>query len=252
MPSRYLKDSIKYSRTLGQLSNFEEVCFYRLLVSVDDYGCFYRDPQILKSELFPLKGDLTVKSIDDAFETLERVSLIKSYWVSGERYLYVVTWKKHQRSRTTKRKFPDPDGSDVICGDPPQVAASCRKLPQDAADGRNLPPYSYSNSYSTAMNDTRATPPSTPFISDGDAEAIRQDHDDIFARMRYCGFEMNQKSMDDVISLYVMYGRDAVMSAIDECSGAKGDKVRYLRKVLGNAGRPKPEEDEECETFNWL
>ena len=40
MPNRILKESIRTSDTIGELSWFEEVLFYRLIVSCDDYGRF--------------------------------------------------------------------------------------------------------------------------------------------------------------------------------------------------------------------
>ncbi|MBQ9251596.1 MAG: hypothetical protein IJ188_03050 [Clostridia bacterium] len=251
MAWRMIKDSVKYSKTINDLSWFEEVCFYRLLVTADDYGRFYRDSTILKSELFPRKGDLTVKSIDEAFETLERVSLIKSYWASGERYLQIVTWDKHQRIRAAKSKFPEPDGEQPTDGSTQATDAGllsdiCRTDVGQMHKNKNTTKNKKTMTNSAPARE--ASPP--PFLPDGEAEQIAGDHNAIFDRMKYCGFVLNSKIMDDAVQLYTEYGLETMLNAIDECAGASGDKMRYLRKVLKNAGMPRPGEREE--EFNFV
>jgi len=253
MPWRTIKDSIKYSKTIDGLNWFEEVCFYRLLVTADDFGRFYRDPVILKNELFPRKGNLTAKSIDDAFETLERVSLIKCYWVSDERYLQITTWSKHQRTRAATSKFPgidEAEGADcgIVRTDDIPASDIC---PTD--DGQMLPNKNKSKNKSTMKENARAredsSPPSTTsFIPDDEAEKLANDHNEIFDKMRYCGFTLNQKVMDDAVALYAEHGKGVLLSAIEECAGASGNKMRYLSKILQNLGKPKAGEEE----FNFI
>ena len=59
MPNRILKESIKYSPEIDKLSWFEEVVFYRLIVSCDDYGNMDGRAVVLKNELFPTKDTVT-------------------------------------------------------------------------------------------------------------------------------------------------------------------------------------------------
>ena len=40
MPNRIIKESIRTSDSINELNWFEEVLFYRLMVSCDDYGRF--------------------------------------------------------------------------------------------------------------------------------------------------------------------------------------------------------------------
>ena len=108
MPNRILKESIKYSEKIDKLTWFEEVVFYRLLVSADDYGCMDGRPVLLKNELFPLKETVTKKAIEDAISRLASVGLLCRYTVSGKPYLALPSWERHQRIRNKHRKYPEP------------------------------------------------------------------------------------------------------------------------------------------------
>ena len=59
MGNRILKESICTSNEIDALTWFEEVLFYRLIVSADDYGVYYADPILLAHTLFPRKENIT-------------------------------------------------------------------------------------------------------------------------------------------------------------------------------------------------
>lgn len=130
MANRVLKESIKRSPQIDSLTWFEEVTFYRLIVTADDYGCADGRLVVLRNDLFPTKESITRKSIEDAIKRLVSVGLVSEYTVDGSPYLFLNTWEKHQRVRTKKRKYPAPP---TDCGKP---TTSCGKLPQIAADCR--------------------------------------------------------------------------------------------------------------------
>ena len=130
MGNRILKQDICTSEEVDQLSWFEEVLFYRLIVNCDDYGCFDRRAKIIKASLFPLKESVTVKQIDSAVDRLSTVGLVRVYEVQGRPYLQLTTWSKHQRLRNSKHRYPGPDESDSR-----RVAASCGELRRDAENG---------------------------------------------------------------------------------------------------------------------
>lgn len=111
MPNRIIKESICTSDTIDQLSWFEEVFFYRLIVNCDDYGRFDARPAILKARLFPLKS-VTEKQIIDALNKLSTVGIVALYEYDGKPYLQLVTWDKHQTVRNKKSKYPAVDGSE--------------------------------------------------------------------------------------------------------------------------------------------
>lgn len=119
MPNRIIKESICSSDSIDQLSWFEEVLFYRLIVSCDDYGRYDGRAAIIKNRLFPLKENLTLKAVSEAIKKLASAELISLYEFEGRPYLYLPTWNEHQTIRAKRSKFPAPeDGvktSEIIC-----------------------------------------------------------------------------------------------------------------------------------------
>ena len=65
MPNRIIKESIRTSDSINDLTWFEEVLFYRLMVSCDDYGRFDARIPIIKGSCFPLKN-VTDNQIENA------------------------------------------------------------------------------------------------------------------------------------------------------------------------------------------
>ena len=110
MGNRILKESIFTSNEIDALTWFEEVFFYRLIVSADDYGVYPADPVILAHVLFPKKENITRKMAENALNRLEQLKLITRYRVTGKgTFLYLTTWDRHQRLRHTHRKYPAPE-----------------------------------------------------------------------------------------------------------------------------------------------
>lgn len=112
MPNRIIKESICTSDTLDGLSWFEEVVFYRLMVNCDDYGRFDGRASIIKSRLFPLKGNITEKSVVESINKLSTVGLVVLYEFEGKPYLQLATWDRHQQVRAKKSKYP---AFDITC-----------------------------------------------------------------------------------------------------------------------------------------
>lgn len=138
MPNRILKESILSSDQINELSWFEEVLFYRLIVSADDYGCMDGRAAYLKSILFPLKENVTKQDIEKGIAKLVSTGLLIPYAdkVSGNAYLFLPTWCKHQRLRNSKHRYPMPefDENGTPISNSPQFAATCGNSPQLAAD----------------------------------------------------------------------------------------------------------------------
>ena len=105
MPNRIIKESICRSEEIDSLSWFEEVLFYRLIVTCDDFGRYDGRAKIIKGSCFPLK-DITEKDIDKALGRLSAVGLVRVYEAQGRPYLQLVTWADHQRIRNQKSKYP--------------------------------------------------------------------------------------------------------------------------------------------------
>lgn len=133
MPNRILKDSICRSETLDGLSWFEEVLFYRLIVSCDDYGRFDGRPMIVKNLLFPLKNDLPVDAVSDALLSLARKGLVVLYSFDGKRYLYLPTWNEHQSPRAKNSKYPAPENGTIenVCENEHESERLCENVKSD-------------------------------------------------------------------------------------------------------------------------
>ena len=131
MPSRVIKESIKRSPQIDSLTWFEEVLFYRLIVTADDFGCLDGRSIVLKNELFPTKDNIPKKAIEDSIEKLVKVGLLVRYEADGSPYLFLKSWEKHQRVRNRIRKLPAPPNISFAadCGELPRVAADCGELP---------------------------------------------------------------------------------------------------------------------------
>jgi len=148
MPNRIIKESICTSGTIDQLSWFEEVFFYRLLVNCDDYGRMDARPAILKAKLFPLKS-VTEKQISDALNKLSTVGIVALYEYDGRPYLQLVTWDKHQTVRNKKGKYPAVDGrEETTASENIQLISSefnCNQLHANASIIQSNPIQSESN-----------------------------------------------------------------------------------------------------------
>lgn len=117
MPNRIIKESICRSEEIDSLSWFEEVLFYRLIVTCDDFGRYDGRAKIIKGSCFPLK-DITEKDIDKALGRLAAVGLVRVYESQGKPYLQLVTWADHQRIRNQKSKYPEfTDGCESLTFD---------------------------------------------------------------------------------------------------------------------------------------
>lgn len=122
MPNRILKESIRESDSIDSLNWFQEVLFYRLIVSCDDYGRFDGRTSVIKNRLFPLKEDLTLKNVADAIQKLVSAGLVVLYEHDGKPFLYLPSWTAHQNVRAKRSKYPEPV---TICDNVNTSASRC-------------------------------------------------------------------------------------------------------------------------------
>ena len=119
MPNRIIKESICTSDSLENLTWFEEVLFYRLIVNCDDFGRYDGRPAIIKNRLFPLKDDLPMVDVVNGLIHLSQAGLITCYEHDGKPYLFLTTWEDHQTIRAKRSKYPSPDDGtithEIIC-----------------------------------------------------------------------------------------------------------------------------------------
>ncbi len=108
------------SDKIESISFQAEVFFIRLIMKVDDHGCFWADIKRIKSHLFPLKSD-TLRDADILrwMAECQKAGLIAVYESDDKKYLQIVDF--NQRLRTKKAKFPLPNDGNLrtIDSNPP-------------------------------------------------------------------------------------------------------------------------------------
>ena len=109
MPTRYLKPGIRDSELIESLSPMAECLFYRLLVTVDDFGRYDGRPALVRAHCFPIKS-ISNDEVAALLEELARSTLVTIYVVDEKPFLQVAKWDNVPRSKVSK--FPRPeDGS---------------------------------------------------------------------------------------------------------------------------------------------
>lgn len=164
MPNRILKESIRTSKKVNALSDFQFRLWSYLITYVDDFGRGSAEPAIIKGFVFPLRSNVTEKSIQTALRDLATMGMIHLYDVEGDSFLCFPNWDKHQRIRQKVSRFPAPD--ETKYSELRQDAASCGELRQDAAEcGLNPNPNTNTNTnpntnpkYSCAEPETASAP----------------------------------------------------------------------------------------------
>lgn len=106
MGNRMIRNWTQSDR-INNLSESAEIFFTRLIMTVDDYGCFHANPKILLASLFPLKN-YSINDIGDWITECRQQDLIVTYLVEKKLYLQILDFK--QTLRRPKHLFPTSDG----------------------------------------------------------------------------------------------------------------------------------------------
>lgn len=104
MPNRILRDWTD-SDAINALSAEQERLFVRLIMVVDDFGCFYADPRRVKVSCFPFNESVTFEHVAKWLRALSP-KLVRLYAADGKEYLEIRNF--NQRLRQMRRKFPEP------------------------------------------------------------------------------------------------------------------------------------------------
>lgn len=131
MPNRILKESIRTSKSVNGLTDFQFRLWAYLITYVDDFGRGSADPTILKGFVFPRRKGVTEANIADALNSLACGGLIQLYEVDGESYLCFPNWGKHQTVRAARSKFPAPKDD---CKQLQADASNCMQMQADASN----------------------------------------------------------------------------------------------------------------------
>lgn len=107
MPNRLLNSRLHISNSIRRLTPLEEVVFIHIILSCDDFGRFYADPEVLRGQLFPGRN-ISFKQMEDSLAKLEEENMIVRYSCEGLMYLQLVNWLKYQKPRAKESKYPAP------------------------------------------------------------------------------------------------------------------------------------------------
>lgn len=133
MPNRILKESIRTSKSINALSDFQFRLWAYLITYVDDFGRGSAEPDILKGFVFPRRKSVTEATINAALLDLANIGLIRLYEVDGDSYLCLRNWEEHQTPRAKLSKFPAPPEVDDECSQPQADDSTCEHMQADAS-----------------------------------------------------------------------------------------------------------------------
>lgn len=175
MPNRIIKESIRTSKSVNSLSDFNFRTWLYLITYVDDYGCGSADPEILKGFVFPRRKGVTENQIQKALADLAMQGMIVLYERDGEPYFAFPNWRDHQRIQAKKHKFPEPTEDElrkvtVSHGESPSESNPIQSNPNT---NPNPNPY-----YSAEQTDVGSPQVVSLTLNDGSDYGITQDQID--------------------------------------------------------------------------
>lgn len=94
---RMLNKKISLDEAVDDLSCDTSRLLFSWLISHLDYnGCYFGDAEIVKSNIFPLRKDISAKKIERFLQEMEKKYLIIRYWVGKMQYLFMPSFDKNQ------------------------------------------------------------------------------------------------------------------------------------------------------------
>ena len=216
MPNRVIKESIRTSRSVGALTDFDFRLWIYLITYVDDFGRGSADPELLKGVVYTRRKSVTEGQIYEGIARLASAGMIHLYTVDGEPYLYFPNWASHQRIQTKKSRFPSPPENH---GD----------SPWKTVDEKNPPPESESKTNTNIhqeQEDARAreTIINTPF---GDISV-----DPLIVKIQKELTGLTDRHYSLLNEYRQSLGDDLISHAIDEAVGNGSRSWSYVERIL--------------------
>ena len=242
MPNRFIKESICTSENIDQLTEFQEVFFYRLIVNCDDFGRCDARPKLLSSKLFPLR-DIATEKVAETLDALQDADLITVYEVKGHPYLQMKTWGSHQQPRANKSKYPGPDEGQKI-----SIDNNCNQLISDdincnqtQTDDNGFPRIRIRNRISNNDNRSRESGArAREDDADDDAKRIAEEHNRVLDAAEDAGFRISNSVRAALIRLYAAHGLQKVLDGIASCVKHGAPNLAYLEACMKDTPKKKP------------
>ena len=109
MPDRTIKETIRTSRNVNNLTDFQFRLWVYLITFVDDSGVGSADPDILKEAVFPRKPNITREQIIDAVNALANLGMIDLFERDGKPCFCFPKFTVHQDHSSLKFRPPTLD-----------------------------------------------------------------------------------------------------------------------------------------------
>lgn len=240
MPNRIIKESICTSENVDQLTEFQEVFFYRLMVNCDDFGRFDARPKLVSSRLFPLR-DISTEKVVETLNALRAADLIILYEVGGHPYLQMKTWGKHQQARATKSRYPSPE--DVKMNETDGI---CNQMISDDINGNqpqetDIKNHRIRNRIRNTVIDNRNRESRAEDDADADeTKRIAADHNRVLDAAEDAGFQRSNSVRAKLIDLYAEHGLEKVLAGISSCVQHGAVNLAYLEACMKGGPKKKP------------
>ena len=216
MPNRIIKESIRTSKTVNAMSDFQFRLWAYLITYVDDYGRGSADPEILKGFVFPRRKGVTESTIEKTLAELANMGSIHLYEVDGESYLCFPNWGDHQRIQQKKSKFPEPP-------------ASFDEIQKPTVTYGELPPES--NPIQSEY-ESKSEPESEPARAGGAANDLRPDFNTVEVYAANNLAALNAGNMEEFAAFKADLPEELIRHAIDEACANGKRTWSYVRAIL--------------------
>ena len=213
MPNRIIKESIRTSKKINTLTDFEFRFWTYLITYVDDFGRGSADPELINSIVFPRIRGLTDDEVASTLSRLDSCGCIKLYEFDGEPYFYFPNWGKHQTVRNKKSKYPDPCASTGECDH------SCTQLNANECKSPRNP--IQSNPIRIRIRNTNASDEN----NDTEGKAVRNYLDRINP-------EASRTALEAILSFEKELSADVCIRAFDIAIDEKKTTWSYIHAIL--------------------
>lgn len=215
MSNRILYSSICTSDSIDQLTDQEECFFYRLLVTVDDFGRADARPKLLARQMYPLR-QMRDKTVDDILNNLEKVGLIVRYSVDDKPYLAVTKWADYQRVRNKKSRYPAPSADNCQ-----QLAGNCGQMLTSADNCQQL----------TALKNQSILSSSSSLSNEYSSSSARED--DVIGEITGMGIHLTPKHFEELRELSDRgMTNELILLALDISVADGALTWNYMRTIL--------------------
>lgn len=127
---RRIYSSALRGKRINAVSIEAELMFWRLHVIADDFGVFHADPELLPSDVFPRRRDITEQQCQTWIDELAEIGLVSLYEAGDEPYGQIIDFEIRQPAgkngkRIARHPQVNPGESGCIQVNPDASGKSC-------------------------------------------------------------------------------------------------------------------------------